>query len=426
MAKRIIPISSGKGGVGKTSFAINLSLALAVHGRTVLMDLDTGTSSVRTVIRTPVRRDLYHFFKRQIPLAECTTSLRPELDPEGRFSNFGFVASPQYLVDEICNMNQAFRNRLIDGINALNADFVILDLKAGVDPMVLDFLPHSNSGILVFTPNHPAATLAAVNVIKAIMFRKLRALFYRGSSVFKRFPQGQLEFTKVKALIDQAEDAYDPRIQNLDMLLHNLRLEFKGHPVLRLIENILTFFDIHVVLNRFNGVNQSYAKVLKPFASRIQKYLSHRITVQNLGWIVESQRYHQANLDGIPYLLQQMTPEQPRLKKEKKSAVEAQLAELYAMTGRRKSTVEREPTPTESNSTIETQDTKGVLLNQLHTLEKMYAGDGDHVERQNLEHIVAGIQYLLERSMVAELGDQRLYKPGETVPLFPKASVSTS
>ena len=127
MTKRIIPISSGKGGVGKTSFAVNLSLSLSKYGRTILIDLDTGTSSLRNTIRTPVKRDLYHFFKHGCRLDQCITELPPKIDRGGQFGNFGFIASPKHFIEAISNMNQTYRNRLIDGINELKADFIILD-----------------------------------------------------------------------------------------------------------------------------------------------------------------------------------------------------------------------------------------------------------------------------------------------------------
>src|ERR1700756_2511407 len=117
--KRIIPVSSGKGGVGKTTFAINFSLALARHGRTVLVDLDTGTSAIRNAIDVPIEKDLYHFFRKGESLNGCITHLSAKLDPEGTFRNFGFVAGPLHLIDEITNFGAANKAKLIEAINGL-------------------------------------------------------------------------------------------------------------------------------------------------------------------------------------------------------------------------------------------------------------------------------------------------------------------
>ncbi len=80
IARRIIPISSGKGGVGKTTFALNYALSLSRHGRTVLIDLDTGTSSVRNCIDTPVDA-------RPLPLLQEGTPAGRLRDHAGRRSS---------------------------------------------------------------------------------------------------------------------------------------------------------------------------------------------------------------------------------------------------------------------------------------------------------------------------------------------------
>ena len=94
MPKRILPVASGKGGVGKTTFAVHFALELSRRAPTVLVDLDTATSSVRNTLGMPFARDLYHFDRKGLPLRDCVTRLDPSLDPEGRFSDFGVVAGP--------------------------------------------------------------------------------------------------------------------------------------------------------------------------------------------------------------------------------------------------------------------------------------------------------------------------------------------
>ena len=72
---RILPVSSGKGGVGKTTFALNFALSLARSSRTVLLDLDTGTSSLRNFLDVRIERDLSHYLKLGTAVDACRHGL---------------------------------------------------------------------------------------------------------------------------------------------------------------------------------------------------------------------------------------------------------------------------------------------------------------------------------------------------------------
>ncbi|QTD52996.1 AAA family ATPase [Sulfidibacter corallicola] len=424
MTKRIIPISSGKGGVGKTSFAINLALCLSQFGKTVLVDLDTGTSSIRNVIGAPIRRDLYHFFKKNDRLDDCITPLPVILDPDKKFDNFGFVASPLHMINSIANMSQEDRNRLIDAINGIHADYVILDLRAGLDPMVTDFLPHSNTGILVFTPNHPAATLSASDIVKAALFRKLREVFHVGSPVYSMFKPGTVKSDRINEMIDIAEDVYEPEIANLDHFLSILERETEGHPIVKMLVDMVEYFRVYYVLNRFDGVDSSFDTAIKPFVENIANNISPRPNISNLGWIIESKKYHQSNIDLVPYILQYQGNQAAKAAKKSahksKKKIDRDLEELYKLSGLRK-----EKPAKRQKRNQKRKETEDALQSQLNAIEAMYKSKKKENEYENFQYIISCVRYLFQSKRIADFGDTRIFKKGELVPLLLRRRLST-
>jgi MinD-like ATPase involved in chromosome partitioning or flagellar assembly len=402
--RRIIPVSSGKGGVGKTTVAINFSLSLARHGRTVLIDLDTGTSSVRNAIDVPVERDLYHFFKKGHRLSDCITSLDSRLDSEGQFSNFGFVAGPKHMIEEITNFGHDRKSQLIDAINELDADYVVLDLKAGLDSSVLDFLPFSNSGILVFTPHMPSATLAASDIVKAILFRKLRLIFSPGSPFFETV-EGELDFqTLVNELIDQAEDVYDESIPNLDAFTEDLENSLGDHPVTRTVVNTLHFFKVHYVLNLFNGVDETFETAVRPFVQNLIENVTSRCSSSNLGWINRSKVIEMSNRTRIPALLQQ--PAEPRRSID---PIEQELEDLRVTAI---GIPPRRP-PKMKISEQPQYDPQDYLSQQLETLKTMFAARHEDDYRANFQYMTQRAMFTMENRPISEFGDYRIFRGEE-------------
>ena len=162
----IIPVASGKGGVGKTLISVNLAYALANLGKRVtLLDLDFGGANIHTCMGYSVAPDGIGNF-----LNQRNSKLQDYILSTGN-RNLSFISGDAEMVG-IANITAAQKKKLISQIFHLDADYVILDLGAGSSYNTVDFFILSACGILVVMPEL-TSILNAYSLLKTAVFRRL-------------------------------------------------------------------------------------------------------------------------------------------------------------------------------------------------------------------------------------------------------------
>lgn len=157
---QIIAITSGKGGVGKTTLSANLAMALAAAGNgVVLLDADLGMANLDLVMGLSPKKNLYHVISG--------VSTIDEIIEEGPLG-IKVIAGGSGL-SELADLSPISRNRLMSSLKSLNdmGDFLIIDTGAGISANVLNFLRAAHRIILLLTPE-PTAIADAYGVLKAL------------------------------------------------------------------------------------------------------------------------------------------------------------------------------------------------------------------------------------------------------------------
>ncbi len=157
---RVIAVSSGKGGVGKTSLTVNLAIALAKKGKEVyIIDADLGLANVDVLLGLIPTYTLYHIMNEEKSLDDVVVE-----GPMGIK-----IVSGGSGIRELANMSKDKLYSLIRSLQLLNdrADYIFIDTGAGISDSVLCFIKAANDLLVVVSPD-PASITDAYALLKNV------------------------------------------------------------------------------------------------------------------------------------------------------------------------------------------------------------------------------------------------------------------
>jgi flagellar biosynthesis protein FlhG len=158
---KVLAITSGKGGVGKTNLAANLSIHLARMGKQVmLVDADMSLGNLDIILDIQSKYNLAHVVSGRKSMEEVV-----HLGPEGIE-----VVCAASGMEELANLNKFHQARLLRELSALplRSDAVIVDTAAGIARSVVSFCLAADHVLVVTTPDATAMT-DAYGMIKVLV-----------------------------------------------------------------------------------------------------------------------------------------------------------------------------------------------------------------------------------------------------------------
>mgnify|MGYP005756612851 CR=1 FL=1 len=157
---RVITISSGKGGVGKSNFSVNLAIYLSsLNKRVLVIDADFGLANIEVLLGTRPQYTFYHMLKGEKNISEIIVDTKYGIK---------FISGGNGL-KELSNVNSTEVKYFIEQFEYLDkiADIIIVDTGAGISPSVTNFIMASDENIIVTTPE-PTSFTDAYTLIKVI------------------------------------------------------------------------------------------------------------------------------------------------------------------------------------------------------------------------------------------------------------------
>ncbi len=207
---RVIAVTSGKGGVGKTSLSVNLAIEIAKMGKkVVIFDADFGLANVEVMLGIRPKYNLLDLIHNDKTIEEIITN-----GP----NDIGFISGGSG-VSELATLDKESIKVLVSELVKLDRlyDVVIIDTGAGITDSVMEFVMVSPEILLVVTPE-PTSITDAYSLLKVLRRKEKFNPLYKTINVVSNRVSSDAE----------GNDIYS-KINTVSSKFLNTKLQFLGN-----------------------------------------------------------------------------------------------------------------------------------------------------------------------------------------------------
>ncbi len=194
---RVITVTSGKGGVGKSNTAINLAIQFRKMGKKVIiLDADFGMANIEIMFGTVPKHNLCDLIYQGKNIKEIITWGPMDV---------GFISGGSGIAG-MSNLSRDYLNTIIQNLTELDemADVIIVDTGAGIADAVMEFLVASGEILLVTTPE-PTSITDSYSLLKVLYkhprFREEETKVKMIANRVEREAEGEVLYNKLNAVV---------------------------------------------------------------------------------------------------------------------------------------------------------------------------------------------------------------------------------
>ena len=244
---RMIAITSGKGGVGKTNLSVSLSIALAQLGKkVVLMDMDLGMANADVILNVHYKHSLSDVISGDKHVDDII------VDASYNVKMVAGVSGDE----KLANLSKVGTERLIEALEHIHtqADYIVMDIGAGLSEHTVALTASADDVIVVSTPE-PTAMVDAYAMLKSVHNRNSEARIHvvmnmaRSEKEARASMQRMNSIAKLYATTHLEDDGfilYDEAVGNAVRKRSPVIIKYPNSKAAIAIKNIAISLDEHM------------------------------------------------------------------------------------------------------------------------------------------------------------------------------------